>query len=252
MNKYMISKESGLPGVADFAKFSINSYGKDASPRLSKEAMGLFWASSTMFQGDITPSRETKTPFFLKSSDQPPMPPGFSSAFSIGQGFKPPSLNPFNVSLGMKPQMSLRSSVSMKWNVSKEPPTTPAPVVSLPTPPEKEVAPSSAPKQKKKRGPRKNRKDVHCKKVLRACRKYYQDLLSKDTEYILRKRARDNEFFHRCLIQILKKYVPSKGKPCEEMVFYLGSLVYHKDTSKNLDLLKPKSLTKKAAENVNS
>lgn len=71
MNKFIMSKESGLPGVCDLAKFSINSFGRGESPRISKEALGLWKTASNMYPGDMTPlGKDSKlTPFVTKALD---------------------------------------------------------------------------------------------------------------------------------------------------------------------------------------
>jgi hypothetical protein len=97
-------------------------------------------------------------------------------------------------------------------------------------------------KKKPKRKTRKNRKDVHCKKIIRRCRKHFQDLLNSETEYMMRKRARDSDFFKRSLDEVLTKHVTQYAHT-PELRFFLACLVYPKDTSKNLDTLIPKAFS---------
>jgi hypothetical protein len=80
---------------------------------------------------------------------------------------------------------------------------------------------------------RRKRRDVIIKKILRNCRRFFQNLVSEHTEFTSTKKLRQNDNFYVSMEKFNIEVLLKQGTFDEN--FYLACLLYPQDLSKNID-----------------
>ena len=81
--------------------------------------------------------------------------------------------------------------------------------------------------------PKKQRKDVSYKTILRKCRKYYQQRFNQHTGFLRNKKKEPCSFYRDCILKFIEECVPIKTNL--NISFHMGALLYPQEMIKRIE-----------------
>ena len=81
--------------------------------------------------------------------------------------------------------------------------------------------------------PKKQRKDVSYKTILRKCRKYYQQRFNQHTGFLRNKKKEPCSFYRDCVLKFIEEWVPIKTNL--NISFHMGALLYPQEMIKRIE-----------------